>query len=163
VHYRVLPRHLIAAPRSAVQHVLCSLQFRSRHNRVLLTSTRLRPVNTTNLSGASGDALLRAAIVSTSPDSLPAKPSIAPKLSDELRFALAEHELSTIELRDAACAFLDAVRTQGRSCDDARIELKAFVTKIRTARLPSAQVDPDDDRLLNHIIAWWQERSQASA
>lgn len=101
--------------------------------------------------------------MSTPPANPPAKPSIAPKLSDELRSALAEHELSTIELRDAACAFLDALRMQGRSCDDARIELKAFVTSIRAARFASAQTDPDDDRPLNHIIAWWQERSQASA
>lgn len=101
--------------------------------------------------------------MSTNPDSPPTKPSIPTKLSDELRAALAEHELSTIDLRDAACAFLDALRAQGRSCDDARIELKAFVAKIRTARLVSGQADPDDDRLLNHIIAWCQERSQASA
>lgn len=99
--------------------------------------------------------------MSTSPDSLPTKPTLSPKLSSDLRSALAEHELSTIDLRDAACAFLDALRVQGRSHDDARIELKAFVARTRTEPLASAQADPDDDRLLNHIITWWQERSQA--
>ena len=99
--------------------------------------------------------------MSTTPDDVSTEPALSPKLSDELRSALAEHELSTIELRDAACAFLDGLRTQGRSCDDARAELKAFVTRIRAPRPAVAGADEEDNRRLNHIVAWWQERSRA--
>lgn len=92
------------------------------------------------------------------PNRPPPTLALSPELSEELRFALAEHGSSSIALRDAACTFLNALRLQGRSHGEARAELKAFV---ETTRMQPALSSPDvgDEPLLDHIVAWCQERS----